>query len=142
MSGFLLLNTMGNLTRDPEIRTIPSGKIVVSCAIAVNYDPKKKPVFLEFKVWEKTGEAFAKYHTKGKQVFLSGDLEQEEWNDKNDGKPRTKFVLNVRKWAFAGGQGGGAREESHDGAPAAPPAEDRNATIAPDSSGFTGDMPF
>jgi single-strand DNA-binding protein len=95
-----LVVVMGNLTRDPELRNTQSGKAVLTGGIAVK-SGTDDVVFLEFKIWEKRAEAYAKFHKKGGKSLLQGRLATEKWKDK-DGNERSKTVLVVTNWEFAG----------------------------------------
>ena len=97
----------GNLTRDPESKYFDSGTCVVSFTIATSkkYKDKQgemveKTSFIDCKAWGKTGENFAKYHSKGQQALVEGEMEQETWE--TDGQKRSKIVINVSQWHFIG----------------------------------------
>lgn len=112
---------MGNLTRDPDLRnTTTGGTPVVNCGIAVNRDVKrgevweKVPTFIEFSIWGKKGEAFARHHKKGDQAFVSGYLSMNEWKDKNTGEKRTALKVTADEWEFVGGRRESARGDDPD----------------------------
>ena len=76
----------GNLTRDPELRSLPSGMSVCSLRLAVNTrrkdasgDWEDKPNYFDVTVWGAQGENCAQYLSKGRPVALDGRLEWREW---------------------------------------------------------------
>lgn len=94
---------MGNLVRDPEVRTTSSGLTVVNATIANNRKKKdgtEAVAFVDLTLWDKRGEAFAQYHSKGDKVFIEGRLDMDSWEDKNGGGKRTKLKVSVDNWEF------------------------------------------
>ena len=81
----------GNLTRDPELRTTPSGTSVCSLRVACNTRRKDnstgewvdKPNYFDVTVWGAQGENCATYLQKGRPVAVDGRLEWREWEDQN-----------------------------------------------------------
>jgi single-strand DNA-binding protein len=107
----------GNLTRDPELRSLPSGMSVCSMRIASNTRRKgaggeweDKPNFFDVTVWGAQGENCARFLSKGRPVALDGRLEWREWQDK-DGNNRQSVEIIADSVQFLGGrddgQGGG-----------------------------------
>ena len=83
---------MGNLTADPEVRTTPSGQSVTSFSLAVNRtfrgsdgNRREETSFINCTAWGNTGETIAKYVGKGRQLLVSGRLQQRSW-EVNDGR--------------------------------------------------------
>ncbi len=109
-SSFNKVILMGNLTREPELRFIPSGTAVCNVGLAVNRrykshesgEWKDEVSFIDLTIWGKRGEAFAKYHTKGKPAFVEGYLRMETWDDKQTGARRSKLTVTVENWEFVG----------------------------------------
>lgn len=91
----------GNLTRDPELRTLPSGTELCEFGIAVNESRKTDdgyedvPHFFDVKVWGNFGNLCARKLAKGTLVSLSGRLQQERW-ETEDGSKRSKVVIVAR----------------------------------------------
>jgi single-strand DNA-binding protein len=124
MASFNKVILMGNLTRDPEVRYTPGGSAVCHFGLAANRryktqdgDWKEETTFVDCTMWGKRGEAFAKYHSKGKQAFIEGELRLDTWEDKNDGSKRSKLYVVALNWEFVGGggrgdEGGGPGSES------------------------------
>jgi single-strand DNA-binding protein len=90
----------GNLTRDPELRTTPSGTSVCSLRIASNTRRKdgsgnwvEKPNFFDVTVWGAQGENCANYLSKGRPIALDGRLEWREWEDKEGNKRQAVDII-------------------------------------------------
>jgi single-strand DNA-binding protein len=107
----------GNLTRDPELRSLPSGMSVCSLRIASNTRRKgasgeweDKPNFFDVTVWGAQGENCARFLSKGRPVALDGRLEWREWQDQA-GNNRQSVEIVADSVQFLGGrdegQGGG-----------------------------------
>src|SRR5262245_11236047 len=86
---------MGNLTRDPELRYIPSGQGVATFTIAVNRaynsqsgEKKEEVSFIRVVAWGKTGENCNQYLKKGSPVFVEGRLQSRSW-EAQDGSKRS-----------------------------------------------------
>lgn len=99
----------GNLTSDPEVKTLPKGNVVTSFTIANNKkwrtesgETKERVTFVSRLCWGPRGEAFAKYHKKGSKALVSGELIQETWEDKTTGKMQSKTRVRVQEWEFVG----------------------------------------
>lgn len=106
---------LGNLVRDCETRSTPSGKSVTSFTLAVNRkmgddrngNPRESVTFIDVSIWGPRGAAFAKFHRKGSLAFVHGDLEQDQWEDKATGQKRSKHKVTAWEWAFVGGKSQG-----------------------------------
>ena len=107
----------GNLTRDPELRSLPSGMSVCSLRIASNTRRKgatgeweDKPNYFSVTVWGAQGENCARFLSKGRPVALDGRLEWREWQGQ-DGAKRESVEIVADSVQFLGGrdegQGGG-----------------------------------
>ena len=96
---------MGNLTRDPELRYIPSGSAVASFTVAMNRvyklqtgEKKEEVSFVRVVVWGRMAEVCGEYLTKGSPVFVEGRLQSRTW-DAPDGQKRSTIeviALNVQ----------------------------------------------
>lgn len=129
--GFNKVTLMGNLTRDPELRTTPNGQTVCGFSLAVNRSwtnasgEKQEAVdYIDCNAWGKAGEIIAQYMQKGRALLVSGRLQQRSWEQ--DGQKRSKVEVVVEDFNFVGdgGGGGGAPSggSSSSSAPAAKPA--------------------
>lgn len=114
MKGFNKVVLMGNLTRDPETRTTPSGQSVTSFSLAVNRtwrgndgQQQEAVSYIDCTAWGKAGEIIAQYMSKGRALLVSGRLDQRSWDDKDSGQKRSKVEVVVEDFNFVdGGQGG------------------------------------
>jgi len=80
------INLMGNLTRDVELKTTSTGKVVGAFTIAVPRKMKRDETdFINCVVWQKTAEIIAKYFSKGSKIAVTGELQTRNYEDK-DGK--------------------------------------------------------
>ena len=91
----------GNLTRDPELRNLPSGTAVCNLRVAVNTRRKDgqtgewvdKPNYFDVTVWGAQGENCAQYLAKGRPVAVDGRLNWREWEDKEGAKRQTVDII-------------------------------------------------
>lgn len=107
--GFNKVILMGNLTRDPESRTTPSGQSVTNFSLAVNRTWKgadgqqnEDVSYIDCVAWGKTGEIITQYLGKGRAVLVSGRLDQRSWDDKDSGQKRSKIEVVVEDFNFVG----------------------------------------
>ena len=133
----------GNLTRDPELRSLPSGMSVCSMRIACNTrrknnatgDWEDKPNYFDVTVWGAQGENCARFLAKGRPVALDGRLEWREWQDK-EGNKRESVEIIADTVQFLGGTEGGSHVPADDFQPAGAPAANGHSSAADD------DIPF
>ena len=102
---------MGNLTRDPELRQIPSGQSVCSFSLALNRsyknsdgDWQEATDYVDVVAWANLGERVAQYVTKGRPVLVTGRLQSRSWEQ--DGQKRSKLEVVASDVTFLGGRGG------------------------------------
>lgn len=93
----------GNLGGDIESRATKDGKSVaeVNLAVAAGFGDNKKTLWIGLTLWDKQAESAAKYLSKGRKIAIVGRLDQDEWEDKDTGKKRTKTRVVVEAWEFA-----------------------------------------
>ena len=111
--GFSKVIIVGNITRDPELRSTPSGTQVCGFSVAVNRnyrdgsgEQKENVSFFDCSAWGKSGELIAQYAKKGSGILVSGRLEQRSWEDK-EGQKRSRVEIVVEDFNFIGGVNGG-----------------------------------
>jgi single-strand DNA-binding protein len=137
----------GNLTRDPELRTTPSGMSVCSLRIACNTRRKDgsgnwvdKPNYFDVTVWGAQGENCAQYLAKGRPLAVDGRLEWREWEDK-EGHKRQSVDIIADSVQFLG-----SREAGENGGRFTPqsdvPADTSDYASAPAGSSGDDDIPF
>lgn len=88
---------VGNLTRDPELRYVSSGKAVVEFTVAVNegFGEKRTTQFIRVVAWDKLAEAVADNSRKGNRVIIEGKLTSDTWKDK-EGRSREQTRVLAR----------------------------------------------
>ena len=138
MRGFSKAIIAGNLTRDPELRTTPSGASVCSFSVAVNRvyrdtsgEQKEDVSFIDCSAWGKLGEMISQYAKRGTGVLVSGRLDQRSWEDKNTGQKRSRVEIVVEDFNFTGGSNrdGGS---SYQGSSSATDSSSSSASPVPD----------
>ena len=143
---------MGHLTRDPELRVTPKGTPICQFSIAINRDWKTESgekqsevTYVDLEAWGKTGEAIAKYLTKGRPVFVEGRLKLEQWEDKETKQKRSRMKVIVETFQFIGSKD----DAGNGGGYSAPAAEPSRPAPAPDARkpmvplpGLDEDVPF
>jgi single-strand DNA-binding protein len=114
---FNQVTLMGNLTRDPDLRQIPSGQSVCSFSLALNRSYKgadgnwqEVTDYVDVVAWGPLGERVAQYVTKGRPVLVSGRLQSQSWE--KDGQKRSKVEVVANDVTFLGGRGEGTPSEN------------------------------
>jgi len=124
---------MGNLTRDPELRQIPSGQNVVNFSIALNRSYKdasgewqEATDFIDCVAWAGLAERIAQYLSKGRRCMVVGRLQSRSWEQ--DGQKRSKVEVLANDVTFLDSrgssetsQGGGAYDQT-------PPADEEKTS--------------
>jgi len=105
MVSFNKVILMGNLTKDPEVRYLPSGTAVASFGLAVNRkfkqgeEMKEEVCFIDIVVFGKQAETSGKYLSKGSGVIIDGRLSQRRWEGE-DGQKRNKHEVVAESIRF------------------------------------------
>jgi len=125
---------IGRLTRDPELRTTPSGKSVAQIGLAIDDSYKnqagekvERACFVDIDVWGRQAETANQYLRKGSLVFIEGSLRLDQWENQQ-GEKRSKLKVTAQRIQFldratsstGASSGGGA--SGGDAAPASPAA--------------------
>ena len=99
----------GNLTRDPDLKHLPSGSAVCDLGLAINerYTGKDgqsvdNTVFVDIVAWNKQAEICSEYLSKGESVMIEGALQLDKWQTK-DGDNRSKMRIRAHRVVFLGG---------------------------------------
>ena len=142
---------MGNLTRDPELRYIPSGSAVTSFTLAMNRvyklqtgEKKEETSFIRVVVWGRMAEVCGEYLTKGSPVFVEGRLQSRSW-DGPDGQKRSAVEVIAMNVQFLSRQGGAGKERD---VPAEVPSAGKEEMPeiqleeAPEKSAGESEVPF
>lgn len=111
MASFNRVILLGNLTRDPELRYIPSGTAVTEIGLAVNDRRKnasgewvEETTFVDVTLWSRTAEVASEYLSKGSSVLIEGRLKLDTW-ESNDGQKRSKLRVVGEKMQMVGARG-------------------------------------
>ena len=111
MASFNKALMIGNLTRDPELRYIPSGSAVASFTVAMNRvfklqtgEKKEETSFVRVVVWGRMGEVCSEYLKKGSPVFVEGVLQSRFW-ETSDGQKRSAIDVRAERVQFLGSYG-------------------------------------
>lgn len=121
----------GNLTRDPELRALPSGTAVCNLRIACNTRRKEdgewvdKPNYFDVTVWGGQGENVARYLSKGSPLGIDGRLEWREYETQDGGKRQVvEIVADSVQFLGSGNGASNAGEERELAAAGAASEED------------------
>ncbi len=120
MADFNKVIIMGNLTRDPELKYIPSGQAVCSFSLALNNkytssngEAKNDVSYIDIVVFGKAGENCNQYLSKGRSAMVEGRLQQRRW-ESQDGQKRSKVEVVAQSVTFmpkAESNSGGDRQQ-------------------------------
>jgi single-strand DNA-binding protein len=129
MASYNRVLLMGNLTRDPQLKYLPSSNTAVAeFGIACNRkfrtaqgEDREEVTFVDVTAFGKQAEVINQYMTKGKPIFVEGRLKLDQWEDKNGGGKRSKLTVVIENFQFVGGRdsgdgggGGGGGNRSYD----------------------------
>lgn len=105
---------VGRLTRDAELKYIPSGQALSKFSIALNRKRKNgdqwvdEANFFDIVLWGRQAEAINQYLVKGKQVAIDGELRQERWEQ--EGQSRSKVEIVASNVMLLGNSSGNSGE--------------------------------
>ena len=92
----------GRLTRDPELRYIPSGTAVCELGLAVSRkyrtkegEQREETLFINVTCWDKTAEFVGENFHRGRPIIVEGRLKSDEWDNPNTGPKRNKHELTA-----------------------------------------------
>lgn len=156
MASYNRVVLVGNLTRDPELKYLPSGMAVSDIGLAVN-DRRKTPngewveetTFVDVTLWGRTAEVAGEYLTKGSSVLVEGRLKLDTWEA--EGQKRSKLKVVGEKMQMLGGRGegggggagsGGARKPAAGGKRQFDEAQGDEYSQSGSSSNSPDDIPF
>ena len=162
MASYNRVTLMGNLTRDPEMKYLPSGSSVTNFGIAINDrytdkqtgEQKENTCFVEITAWGRQGEVVNEYLSKGSPIFIDGALKFDSW-DADDGTKRSRLSVTAFRIQLIGGRQqsdgmDGGYADSQPAAPAggnadlqaAPAAAPTAGNAAPSAASTDDDIPF
>lgn len=113
MAGYNRIIIVGNLTRDPELKQLPSGQAVCRMSIATNRQFKNRQTgmqtqevcFIDVDVWGVQAESSQKFLAKGRSVLVEGRLKFDSWQDQQ-GATRSKHSITADRVVFLSNAGG------------------------------------
>lgn len=152
MASFNRVILLGNLTRDPECRYIPSGLAVADVGIAVN-DRKKLPsgewvdetTFVDITLWGRQAEVAGEFCKKGSPVLIEGRLKLDTWETEGQKRSKLKVIGEKIQLLPRSEQGGGAYSGGGDSSSRRQSAPQNNSAPPTDNYGDSGggeDLPF
>jgi len=112
MPSFNRVTLIGNLTRDPETRDLPSGTTLCEFGLATTRhyktaagEDREETCFIDCTAFGKPAEVLQQYLKKGRPLFVEGRLKYDQWDDKNGGGKRSKISVVVENFQFLGSRG-------------------------------------
>ena len=110
----------GNLTRDAELRSTPSGTSVLNLGVAVNDRRRNQQTgewedyanFIDCTMFGKRAEGIAQYLTKGAKVAIEGRLHYSSWEDRSSGQRRSKVDVTIDEIEFMSSRNGASTRSS------------------------------
>jgi single-strand DNA-binding protein len=112
MSSYNRVILMGNLTKDPEVKTLGSGSSVANISLAVNRkytanngEKREEVTYVDVNFWGKQAELFTRLEIrKGTPLFVEGRLHLESWEDKSTGQKRSRLKVVGENFQLLGGR--------------------------------------
>jgi single-strand DNA-binding protein len=154
MASFNKVILMGNLTRDPELKTLQSGMRVAKLGLAVSEmwrdkstgEQKEVTCFVDVDVWDKLADLCGQHLSKGRPVLVEGRLKMDEWTTK-EGEKRTKLVVRADTIKFVGPAPQRTEGQTNAPSPSRAPASAAHAaapveTQSPEQTGDSENLPF
>jgi len=122
MASFNRVIILGNLTRDPQMKYLPSNTAIAEFGLAMNRkwrtqagEDREEVCFVDCAAFGKQAEIINQYCRKGKQLHIEGRLKLDTWEDKQGGGKRSKLSVIVENFTLLGGGEGGKRDDSDSG---------------------------
>ena len=135
MASFNKVILMGNLTRDPDMRTVGSGMKFARLRLAVNERRRDRdgqlqdfPIFVDVDVWDKSAELCGQYLVKGSGILVEGRLQQDTWE--KDGVKHSALKVRATAVKFLSSRG----DRPAAAAPASVPASEPTASGSEEDS--------
>ena len=117
MASYNKVILMGNLTRDPELKYLPSGSAVANIGLAVSRnwtdresgEKREEVCFVDLEAFGRTAETMNEYLQKGRPVLIEGRLRYRTW-ETDDGQRRGKHDIFVERFQFVGSRQDGSEQ--------------------------------
>jgi len=142
MANYNRIILVGNLTRDPQLKYLPSQMAVVEFGLAVNHkyrtrdgQDREEVLFIDCSCFGKGGEIINQYCQKGKPILVEGRLKYDTWDDKQGGGKRSKHSVVVDNFQFLGGGRDGPSGSGSSGTVAAPAYDSGSSSTETQSRG-------
>jgi single-strand DNA-binding protein len=139
----------GNLTRDPELKALPSGQQLASFSLATNRTYKDKngqkqeaTEFHNVVAFGRPAEVIAQYMKKGRPLYIEGRIQTRSWDSEGQKKYRTEIVVENFQFGDGGGRAGGAAGPGHTDEEHAAAPKDGEEIKYPDEEINPEDIPF
>ena len=102
--GLNVVNLVGRVGAEPDVKYLESGKVVCKLTLAVNRPTSKddKPDWFNLEIWDKPAEVAANYVHKGSLIGVQGSLKIDTWNDRSSGALRSKPLIRVYRLDLLG----------------------------------------
>ena len=141
---------IGNLTRDPEVRMMSSGRPVCNFGLALNRsykdsegNRKEETTFVDVECFGPRAEAVARFFSKGRPIFVEGRLKLDQWESK-EGEKRSALRVVLDNFEFV--DSGKSDHSSHDksplSSPSTPPSSSPQTDAIKDDIDLDEDVPF
>jgi len=141
---------IGNLTRDPEVRMMSSGRPVCNFGLALNRsykdsegNRKEETTFVDVECFGPRAEAVARFFSKGRPIFVEGRLKLDQWESK-EGEKRSALRVVLDNFEFV--DSGKSDQSSHDtpslSSPSTPPSSSPQIDPIKDDIDLDEDVPF
>ncbi len=105
---------IGNLGKDPEMRSLPSGQPVASFTLATsrrwrdkNGQKQEQTEWHQIVIFGKQAEIAGQYLTKGKQIYVEGRIQTRSWDDRQTGEKKYRTEIVCDNFQMLGSRGGG-----------------------------------
>lgn len=146
MASLNQVTILGNLTRDVELRHIPSGTAVCELGLAINEKVKRneqwvdETVFVDVTCFARTAEIAAEYLSKGSPVLIVGRLKLDQWEQ--DGQKRSKLKVVANELKLLGGPQKPQERTPKQGTAAEPPKVRRQPEPPVEAAVGDEEIPF
>src|SRR3954470_10405685 len=117
MASYNKVIMVGNLTRDPQLRYLPSQMAVVDIGLAVNHkfktaagEDREEVMFIDCSAFGKQAEIINQYCQKGRPLLVEGRLKLDTWDDKQSGQKRSKHKVTIDNFQLLGSRDGGGAD--------------------------------
>lgn len=119
-AGFNRVTLIGNLTRDPHSKALPSGLTLCEFGLAINRrykaagEDRDEVCFVDCTAYGKQADVIQEFCKKGRSLFVEGRLKYESWDDKS-GSKRSRLTVVVENFQFLGGRDDAGTASEHPG---------------------------